>query len=215
MHDESHTPSLAHLLHIPSNIRAQQSCKRNKKTRARSFNNGIKLCRGLCFRVCASNKGGTKKKCLISLWGGLVAAGGRRDLRSVSPPDEARLLGFGLLAEMLRCTLLCEGLWTAPAATWPPAPAEPTCGGMLRSDSELPDLEPSLSGCNTSQVRYCCCPGFGEILNAQGRREPLQGDVGEPSRCRCQLYDDFCTLVALVKALLLKLIPRIFQQCTR
>jgi len=71
--------------------------------------------------------------------------------RKQSPPAEALLVGFELVAEMERWTPLWEGDWFVlvppefalldPMETLPGTP-EPT---MLRSDKELPDREPSLS----------------------------------------------------------------------
>lgn len=62
-------------------------------------------------------------------------------LRKVSPPLEARLLGFVLDADILRCTPRCVGL-----CTWELPAAAPSLPAILRSDRDDPDREPSDSG---------------------------------------------------------------------
>jgi hypothetical protein len=70
----------------------------------------------------------------------------RTNLRNVSPPLEARLLGFVLDAEILRCTPRCVGLCIDEVP--PPLPtAFVSFTAILRSDRDDPDLEPSDSGC--------------------------------------------------------------------
>lgn len=63
------------------------------------------------------------------------------DSRRVSPPEEARRLGLALVADIERWTPLCEGdcALVVPVLV-------PETGWILRSDKELPDREPSLSG---------------------------------------------------------------------
>lgn len=61
--------------------------------------------------------------------------------RSVSPPLDARLLGFVLEAEMLRCTPRWVGLCTAELGT-----AFVSFPAIFRKDNEDPDREPSDSG---------------------------------------------------------------------
>lgn len=63
-------------------------------------------------------------------------------LRSVSPPLEARRLGFVLDADILRCTPRCVGLctWGLPGGTT-------SLPAMLRNDRDDPDREPSDSDC--------------------------------------------------------------------
>lgn len=62
-------------------------------------------------------------------------------LRKVSPPLEARLLGFVLDADILRCTPRCVGL-----CTWELPAAAPSLPAILRSDRDDPDRDPSDSG---------------------------------------------------------------------
>lgn len=61
--------------------------------------------------------------------------------RKVSPPLEARLLGFVLDADILRCTPRCVGL-----CTWELPAAAPSLPAILRSDRDDPDRDPSDSG---------------------------------------------------------------------
>lgn len=62
-------------------------------------------------------------------------------LRKVSPPLDARRLGFVLDADILRWTPRCVGLCTCEL----PAVA-PSLPAILRSDSDDPDRDPSDSG---------------------------------------------------------------------
>lgn len=62
-------------------------------------------------------------------------------LRSVSPPLDARRLGFVLDAEILRCTPRCVGLCTAVLPT-----VVASFPAILRRDNDEPDREPSDSG---------------------------------------------------------------------
>lgn len=64
-------------------------------------------------------------------------------LRKVSAPLDARLLGFVLDAEILRCTPLCVGLC---ADDEPPAPDDGSFPAIFRSESDDPDRDPSDSG---------------------------------------------------------------------
>lgn len=63
---------------------------------------------------------------------------------SLLPPLDARLFGFEFVAEMERCTPLCDGLWAVgcgapPTAGWP----------IFLKDRLLPLRLPSLSGYKT------------------------------------------------------------------
>lgn len=71
-------------------------------------------------------------------------------LRNVSPPLDARRLGFVLEAEILRWTPRCVGLCTEVFAAALPSLA------MLRNERDEPDLEPSDSGCRLNcHVNSC------------------------------------------------------------
>ena len=70
------------------------------------------------------------------------------DSRMVSPPDEALRLGLEFVAEIDRCTVRCAGDWAVLLFA---VTATPILCCKPRKDSELPDLEPSLSGCNVTR----------------------------------------------------------------
>lgn len=72
----------------------------------------------------------------------------KNNLRRVSAPDDALLLGFVLDAEILLWTPRCVGLCTEVFAEI----AVPSLPDILRNESEEPDLEPSLSGYNLKFV---------------------------------------------------------------
>jgi hypothetical protein len=69
------------------------------------------------------------------------------DSRKLSPPEDALRLGFELVAEIERCTPRwpCDGDCALLEVLLGPVEAGPD-GAMFRSDRELPDLDPSLSG---------------------------------------------------------------------
>lgn len=62
-------------------------------------------------------------------------------LRNVSPPLDARRLGFVLEAEMLLCTPRWVGLWTVELPT-----TLASFPAIFLNDNEDPDRDPSDSG---------------------------------------------------------------------
>lgn len=91
-------------------------------------------------------------------------------LRKVSPPLEARLLGFVLDADILRCTPRWVGL-----CTWELPAAAPSLPAILRSDRDDPDREPSDSGCFFRRVKEMERKEIGLVFSLIGSAYPGAG----------------------------------------